>query len=134
MHGYWIDAYRQQRLRNVLDQTTLESMHPVRIESDGFYDALTVRIFASMLDYTVDAQGRVVAGSKTRPRRFSEYWTFVRRRGVAESQRLNSACPNCGAPLKINMAGTCQYCGGKVTSGNFDWVLSKIEQDESYGG
>jgi hypothetical protein len=32
------------------------------------------------------------------------------------------------------MAGVCDYCNGKVSSGEFDWVLSKIEQDESYGG
>ena len=43
-------------------------------------------------------------------------------------------CPNCGAPLKVSMAGICEYCGGKVTSGNFDWVLSRIQQDEAYGG
>jgi len=43
-------------------------------------------------------------------------------------------CPNCAAPLKVNNAGVCQFCGGKITSGEFDWVLSKIEQDESYAG
>jgi hypothetical protein len=35
--------------------------------------------------------------------------------------------------LKINMAGICEYCHGKLTSGEFDWVLSRIEQDVSYG-
>ena len=44
------------------------------------------------------------------------------------------ACPNCGAPLAISMAGHCTYCKAKVTGGDFDWVLSKIEQDESYAG
>jgi predicted amidophosphoribosyltransferase len=45
------------------------------------------------------------------------------------------ACPSCGAPLdRINMAGTCEYCGSHLTRGEFDWVLSKIEQDESYRG
>jgi hypothetical protein len=43
-------------------------------------------------------------------------------------------CPNCGAALKINRAGVCEYCQGKVTSGEFDWVLSRIEQDEAYRG
>jgi hypothetical protein len=32
------------------------------------------------------------------------------------------------------MAGVCEYCQGKVTSGEFDWVLSRIEQDEAYRG
>jgi hypothetical protein len=32
------------------------------------------------------------------------------------------------------MAGRCNHCDAKITSGEFDWVLSKIEQDESYTG
>jgi ferredoxin len=30
------------------------------------------------------------------------------------------------------MAGSCTHCHAKITSGEFDWVLSRIEQDESY--
>ena len=44
------------------------------------------------------------------------------------------ACPNCGASLETNMAGECDHCGAKITRGDFDWVLSKIEQDDSYTG
>jgi hypothetical protein len=43
-------------------------------------------------------------------------------------------CGNCGAPLDITMAGACAHCGAHVTAGEFDWVLSKIEQDDSYRG
>jgi hypothetical protein len=135
MHRYWIEAYRRQAMRNVLEDVTIEEVIPVKVSSDQFYDALTARIFANMLDYTVDAQGKVVTGSRNRKRRFSEYWTFIRRRGVQENEKPAANCPNCGAPLdNVNMAGTCQYCGGKITSGNFDWVLSRIEQDEAYNG
>ena len=47
---------------------------------------------------------------------------------------LTLSCPSCGAPLKIEMAGNCSYCRAKVTSGDFDWVLSRIEQDDVYDG
>ena len=30
----------------------------------------------------------------------------------------------------INQAGSCDYCDAHVTAGEFDWVLSRIEQDE----
>ena len=56
----------------------------------------------------------------------------IRRRGVQEGTRSPIQCPNCGAELKINMAGVCEYCESKITRGDFDWVLSRIEQDESY--
>jgi hypothetical protein len=32
------------------------------------------------------------------------------------------------------MAGNCEYCQARVVSGDFDWVLSRIEQDEVYTG
>jgi predicted lipid-binding transport protein (Tim44 family) len=134
MLNYWIIEYRRQHLRNVLDGVHIEKIEPVKVSIDAFHDALTFRIFASMADYTIDDKGAVVCGSKSTPRRFSEYWTFIRRRGVKETDKGNENCPNCGAALKINMAGMCEYCNGKVTSGAFDWVLSRIEQDEAYQG
>ena len=110
-------------------------MQPVKVKLDSFYESITLRIFAQGYDYTVDSNGRVVAGSNKNVRRWSEYWTFIRstkaKPGPAHAD-LN--CPNCGAPLKVNATGICEFCGGKITSGEFDWVLSKIEQDESYAG
>jgi hypothetical protein len=135
MHRYWIEAYRQQGLRNLLDQCRITAMQPVKIMEDAFYNAITLRIWAEGYDYTVDGQGRVVAGSKKDLRRWSEYWTFIRNRNAkAQHARTDLSCPNCGAQLKVNATGICQFCSGKITSGEFDWVLSKIEQDESYAG
>jgi predicted lipid-binding transport protein (Tim44 family) len=132
--AYWMQMYERQGLRNVTDNARITRVEIVRVTTDAFFDAITVRLWASGLDYTVDAHGHVVGGSKTDERAYSEYWTFVRgvaKRGEAKS---DGKCPNCGADLKINMAGHCEYCRAKVTTGDFDWVLSRIEQDESYTG
>lgn len=135
MHQYWIGAYRRQQLRNVVDHCTVTAMQPVKIVEDAFYNAITLRIGAQGYDYTVDTNGRIVAGSKSNLRRWTEYWTFIRNRNARPIEtRVDLNCPNCAAPLKVNNAGVCQFCGGKITSGEFDWVLSKIEQDESYAG
>src|SRR6266498_859164 len=135
MHQYWIDAYKRQRLRNVLDQFAVVAMQPVKIQEDAYYFAITLRIWAQGYDYTVDQNDRVVSGSKTNLRRWTEYWTFIRNRQVKPAAaQANLNCPNCGGPLKVNATGICEFCGGKITSGEFDWVLSKIEQDEAYSG
>lgn len=134
MHQYWIDAYRRQGLRNILDQARITAMQPVKIQEDAFYNAITLRIWAEGYDYTVDTNGKIVSGSMNNRRRWTEYWTFIRNRGSKGPARADLNCPNCAAPLKINAVGICEFCGGKVTSGEFDWVLSKIEQDESYRG
>lgn len=132
MHRYWIDAYKRQALRNVVDEFAVTHIEPVRITADAFYESITVRIWARGRDYTIDAQGNVVAGSKTAQRTWTEYWTFIRSRTGDPSGA--TACPNCGAKVAIGTSGVCPYCGGKLTSGTFDWVLSRIEQDESYAG
>lgn len=135
MHQYWIEAYKRQGLRNALDQFRITRMQPVKIKEDAFYNSITMRIWAEGYDYTVDAQGKIRSGSNKKLRRWSEYWTFIRNRNAKSAHaRADLNCPNCGAPLKVNVTGICEYCRGKVTSGEFDWVLSKIEQDESYGG
>jgi hypothetical protein len=135
MHQYWIDAYKRQRLRNVLDQFAVVAMQPVKIQEDAYYHAITLRIWAQGYDYTVDQNDRVVSGSKTNLRHWTEYWTFIRnRQAKPAAAQANLNCPNCGGPLKVSATGICEFCGGKITSGEFDWVLSKIEQDEAYSG
>ena len=135
MHHYWIEAYKRQGLRNVVENVVILGMQPVKIQEDAFYQAITLRIWAKANDYTVDARDNVVSGSRTRTRQWSEYWTFIKNREAKDSQvRTELSCPNCGSPLKVNASGICEFCGGKITSGEFDWVLSKIEQDESYSG
>ena len=110
-------------------------MQTTKIKEDAFYHAITLRIYAQGYDYTVDKDGRVMAGSNKNLRRWSEYWTFIRNsKAKPAPARADLNCPNCGAPLKVNAAGVCEFCKGKITSGEFDWVLSKIEQDESYAG
>ncbi|HEU4533593.1 MAG TPA: TIM44-like domain-containing protein, partial [Polyangiaceae bacterium] len=129
---YWVDAYRRSGLRNVTERPRVVSVHLARVSSDKHYDALTVRVFATCLDYTLDESGALVAGSRERAREYSEYWTLLRGAGAKGAPRADAACPNCGAPLDVNMAGHCAYCRAKVTAGAFDWVLSRIEQDEAY--
>jgi predicted lipid-binding transport protein (Tim44 family)/predicted RNA-binding Zn-ribbon protein involved in translation (DUF1610 family) len=129
---YWIEAYRAAGLRNVTEQARIVDLVVARVVSDRHYDAITLRVFATSLDYTLDQAGKVVTGSRSRQRRYSEYWTLIRGATVRGAPKSEAACPSCGAPLDIGMAGTCNHCRAEVTSGDFDWVLSRIEQDESY--
>jgi uncharacterized Zn finger protein (UPF0148 family) len=132
---YWVTAYERQGLRNVLEGMRILEWKTVKVGRDRHYDALTVRLWGSGRDYTVrQTTGDVVTGDPKRDRVYSEYWTLIRGAGVKGAPRSDKSCPNCGAPLDVNMAGQCEHCGAKITSGEFDWVLSKIEQDDSYTG
>jgi hypothetical protein len=131
---YWIDAYRRQKLRNLTDGARIVTIHLCRVMTDAHYDAITVRVFATGLDYTVNEAGEVVGGTKERERAYSEYWTLIRGASRTGAPRTTPECPSCGAGLDVNMAGSCNFCSAKVTAGEFDWVLSRIEQDEVYSG
>jgi hypothetical protein len=133
LQRYWVDAYKSQGLRNVTENPTIVTVHLARITRDKFFDAIVVRVFATCVDYTVDASGKVVGGDRGKTREYSEYWTFIRGAGRTGSSRADAACPSCGGSIdQINMAGICGHCNAKVTTGEFDWVLSRIEQDEVY--
>ena len=133
--GYWVDVYFAARARNITENARLLNVELAEVLADTVYDAVTVRIFATSLDYTLaDDDGRLLRGSRSRERQYSEYWTFIRGSAARGRPRSDPACPSCGAPLKIAMAGNCEYCHARVVSGDFDWVLSRIEQDDSYGG
>ncbi len=133
--NFWIDEYKKHGFRNMLDDTQISKIVLAKIETDKFYEAVTVRIYASTKDYVADKQGKVLAGNNKSPRIFSEYWTFIRKIGVENDKYDMKSCPNCGAPLdKMGQSGVCGYCTAKVTSGDFSWVLAMITQDEEYRG
>ncbi len=132
--GYWMDLYGQSKARNVTENARIMHIDLSNVISDANYDAITVRIFATGLDYTISEDGKVLKGSKTKERPYTEYWTLIRGSSAKGQAKLELSCSNCGAPLKVSMAGNCEYCHVKVVTGDFDWVLSRIEQDDNYSG
>jgi predicted lipid-binding transport protein (Tim44 family) len=122
--------------KNVLEGLRIDGLDVVKVVHGQALDNVTVRVTATCADYEVDEQtGRMIFGSRS-PSQFVEYWTFQRSVGVQTTDRsiLDRVCPNCGAPLEINQVGECRYCRAAVTSGRFDWVLSRIEQEDEYAG
>ena len=122
--------------RNVMDQLQVLRIDPVRIVHGQVFDDLTVRITARCADYEIDQSNRVVFGDRT-ARPFSEEWTFQRSVGVASSGKpgtLENTCPRCGAPVQLTQVGECRFCKAAVTSGKFDWVVSRIEQEDDDDG
>jgi hypothetical protein len=136
-NAFWIRLYQEKNYYNRLENIQLDKIEPVKITSDNYYEAITVRIFARAIDYTEDGSRRLIGGDRQTPRRFSEYWTFVRKIGVEkpEDQFDTHQCPNCGAPAdQMSDSAVCGYCGTKTNLGDFSWVLSNIAQDEVYQG
>ena len=97
-------------------------------------DKKVVSFTTEQVNLLKDNDDHIIEGDPLYVATVTEYWTFIRSRDFSEKAYNSHECPNCGAEIKLNQAGKCEYCGTVVTSGNFDWVLSRIEQDESYVG
>jgi predicted lipid-binding transport protein (Tim44 family) len=118
--------------RNVMENLNIRAVEPVRIVHGRVFDDLTVRISAAAADFEVDQSGKIVFGDRS-VRPFMEDWTFQRSVGVATSNKpgtLENTCPSCGAPVSLTQIGECRYCKAAVTSGKFDWVVSRIDQED----
>ena len=131
--GLQLEPYRAQARRNVLGQLSLDAADVVDVRADETYSYITTRVTATCTDTVVDAEGKVVesnyGGELTT---WSEEWVWMRsndaKTEAAEKGVFADKCPNCGAALKINAVGKCDYCGTELTKGDFDWVLSEIRQ------
>jgi predicted lipid-binding transport protein (Tim44 family) len=134
-HRIQIKGYEDEHKRNIMGDLAVGNMDIVTAHSDATYDTITVRIRAACSDYDVaDDSGKVVRGNK-RVDEWAEDWTFQRSSQATTNTAggtLSSKCPNCGAPLNVDLAGVCPYCKAPVMSGAYDWVLARISQVPAY--
>jgi predicted lipid-binding transport protein (Tim44 family) len=72
------DKLKTEKKINKLDNIAVRSVEITEAWQEEGADFITVRIVASLLDYTVTENGDVLSGSKTEPVKFEEYWTFTR--------------------------------------------------------
>ena len=81
MLSYWIETHRQAHMRNVTENARITGVTIVSVMSDKYYDAVTVRVFATGLDYMLTV-------------RFAQ-WRHRRRRPPPRRGRFarNSASP-----------------------------------------
>jgi len=76
------DRLKADHQINRLENIAVRSVDLTEAWQESGQDFITVRIYANLLDYTVDeSSGQVLSGSKTEPVKFEEYWTFTRQVG-----------------------------------------------------
>jgi predicted lipid-binding transport protein (Tim44 family) len=136
-HKFQIDQYLSQNKQNVLENLAVQNTRVVSASTDQSFDTVMVRFFASCADYDVELGGKkpkVVRGDRS-VSEWAEDWIFQRNATAVTNPNggtMAKKCPNCGAPLELDLAGVCRYCRAPVMSGEFDWVLTRIEQLPNY--
>ncbi len=119
--------------KNTMSNIEIQKIVIADVQQDGNYDIIDVGIHFTMLDNFVTEKFPQLNTEGFLEN--VEYWTFIRKSGVAEKDMFHSEnCPSCGAPLPKNMGevGKCESCGVITTLGDYDWVLSEITQSADY--
>ncbi len=77
-----VDNLLREKRVNRLENIAVRNVEITEAWQEAGQDYITALIYANLLDYTTDdATGQVVAGSKTEPVKFEEFWTFSRNVG-----------------------------------------------------
>jgi predicted lipid-binding transport protein (Tim44 family) len=119
--------------KNTMSDIKIQKTVIADVQQDGNYDIIDVGIHFTMMDNFVTDKYKELSTEGYLEN--VEYWTFLRKSGVAEKDMFHSQnCPSCGAPLPKNMGevGKCESCGVITTLGDYDWVLSEITQAADY--
>lgn len=135
MHSKQLNEYIQKQQTNVMDRICVNGIDIISYEEypNSRTAQIKVKIKSSQIDYIKDDKtNRIITGNSKIPMNCTYQWTLVRSLDVKSDASVNgiesTCCPSCGAPLSINMGGTCEYCNATVTSGQYDWVLNEIRK------
>lgn len=111
------------------DEQNIRTTQLIDYRQEAQFELVTVELSVSFLEYTTNRQGEVIRGSKLYPR--TQCFHLVFKRDVAsmtpiDQPLLTHQCPACQAPVSLNRAGVCEFCGHLVTSGKEGWILDEF--------
>ena len=128
-----IKMMRLLEQQNTVDGIQIRSIFIDAIEEDGDFDIVHLGIHFTAEDNFVSAKYPQL--DRRGSLEMLEYWSFVRKAGVAEKDLYHSnSCPACGAELPADMGevARCPSCHAVSTLGDYDWVLAEITQADDY--
>ncbi len=131
MHKRQLQEFIDSNTTNVVDDIAVLKTALDNYREHGEIETLDVYLKARIRDYVKDdATKKVIEGDPKQEIIMEYILSMSRKKGVptriGEGTTVNT-CPNCGANVSINASGECEYCGSVVTSGDFDWVLTRLD-------
>lgn len=113
---------------NHIENIAVSTSYLTAYKRDKQFEYVTMYLSARFIDYEAEEKtGRVIRGDKNTRWEMRYLMKFMRSTDVKTKDETNVLkshnCPNCGAPLKMESGGICEYCGSVVTTGQYSWVL-----------
>ncbi len=130
-HEAQLQEYIDAGQTNKVEDIAILSMEFEEYQEDTSNQLASVILQARYRDYLVDDRsGEVIKGNPEVRYLMTYRMTFQRNLSAKTDPNMEghvTKCPNCGANLSINQNGVCEYCGSEVSSGNFQWLLLKLQ-------
>ena len=122
MYLMQMDTLKVKNQKNIMyDIKYLGSKIVDRKEENG-QETIIINMQVSCYDFIIDTTtNKPVRGMPNKLNNYNYELTFVK---TSDNKELE-ICPGCGAPVKGNNSGKCEYCGSILISKNYTLVMSK---------
>lgn len=131
LHKSQLDEFIKNHTINMMENVCVNEAYLYDYKSEGKYEYLTVFMQTSYNDFIISEETKKVVRGDPNTRYDTNYRArFMRSIGTLTGEHSNASttkCPNCGAPVDVNAAGQCAYCGTVITNGEHDWVLCNLD-------
>ncbi|MBQ7667888.1 MAG: TIM44-like domain-containing protein [Clostridia bacterium] len=124
-----IKKLMESNQRQMYDELNVKSTEILNAEVEDDKIIIKVLIVSRYLDYTIDkSTGRMVAGNRDSRVQRNNYLTLEKKINAHELG-ISRKCPSCGANMDINYSGKCEYCGSIFNTEEYDYVITKLDED-----
>ena len=122
MYLMQLDTLKVKKQKNLMyDIKYLGSNIVDRYEDNG-QETIVINMQVSCYDFLIDTNTKkVIRGIASKINYYNYELTFVK---TTDNKELD-VCPQCGAPVKGNNSGVCDYCKSTLISNNYTLVMSK---------
>lgn len=131
LHKSQLDEFIRNGTINIMENVCVNESFLCDYAVEDKYEFLAVFINTRYNDYIIKEDTKqVIRGNRDRTYNVQYKLKFMRSIGVKTDKFSNKStmkCPNCGAPVDVNAAGQCAYCGTVITNGEHDWVLCNMD-------
>lgn len=122
MYLMQMDTLKVKNQKNIMYDIKYLGSNIVRTEENNGQQTIVINMQVSCYDFIIDTNTKkVLRGNAAKVNTYSYELTFVK---STESKKLEN-CPRCGAPIKGNNSGVCEYCKSTIISNEYTLIMSK---------
>ena len=120
-----LEVLKTKNQKNIMKDFKLKQIKLIDLKETNEKYTAKVVLEVEFIDYIEDINDHKILRGTDRYNICNTYiLTFER----SKKDKIDNICPKCGAEVKGNTTGICEYCRAKLINDNYDWVMSQKEK------